>query len=844
MSADGMIENSEKSIIPIPGTERVLKEALGRPKDELKVEKPIPPFTEDIVEGEFTEIPEIKTTSIHGATPKGPEQPNPESSWLIKDEEDKKVLDSIKNDSLKRRIMRLHEAAKTPGLLERKDWTQEYLKLMHDAEDEKFKDDQDAIDVFLLNINKGIQAMDEKHSEKVVREINTEVQKVQVMENIPKPEQETPEGWTVFILTNLDLAEKESERKLLRTNEEDDNNWKLIDKAMAAIPEKLGEDYVPRDPDALDFFEARHPEGFYLKERLQLYVDARRHINDRYIEISRANGSLTAMGLGKDEVPFEGISYKLQVVNNEDWWAIYHGDELFPELSETKELAPNVSKASEKWMEVGIAYRTLPQELLTTGERSILDEVFKNKDKFDDYYSREDKDKQKKRSLKENQLWPSTEDIYKVLGRTITPSQLQIYANIPTFENSRNVSEYLAGIRARLRKNLSDKKSEQLAERVLSVWLTIPLMDRNRSGSQGNNEDRDLMWSERKRVYELGDKEREPGMDWTVGRYFVSSPDQGSAIKLDDDAKKSKKLKHRKETLSINAERGILIEKDQYFEGEVVSDFLHNNFFAVRDELLPGKGIRRNMASYIINADGTIRENGFKNIPYLRMGQASYTGYFGYTLGKAKQINADLTGLSWKDPKEMAIDDFWNKKRDLIERMEHVSPRFIIREFQARGTIIRNILAKDSGFNPGDIAKIAGYSDNRDLVVITDDDLREKARRIILKNAEIIAKSAKERADIFWRTQSAKIRMVHAMGQVWTGSLDGIQETSNIITQSTIPPDVMRSIINAIEVSRYLEGEYLDQFKYEIWQEMGFGTKWGSGTKKRYRNKIEANWWD
>ena len=654
-----------------------------------------------------------------------------------------------------------------------------------------------------------------------------------------KEENNRPEAWLTLVLGETAKAEARSEKDRHRSDE-DDSIWAAVEDVIEEIPDGLGA-LVTSGHDELgelaNYTRSEHPEGLYLKDRLKIYFNARRHLNDRYIEISRADGSLTAMGLGKEDVPFEGIAYKVQKVDPIDWWSIYHGDEMFPEvdrstLPESSELMPRVDRASEAWLEVGLEYKKLPEGFYTDQEKEIWEKISESDAELSAFFG------DKYKGYKEL----SAGDLYKFYiiegkggNHQLTEKEVTVIYETPTFLESRNSADKTLEIRGRIRQadTVRSGKAEDLAFRALTVSLTMPLLDRDRKSVQGSSQDRDLMWGERARIFNFGEKEREPGVDWTVGRYFVK-PGQEDEIQekiergeLEDSAK----IRRRESKLKINKERGVLEETPGSWEGEVVSDFFHS-FVFVQDQLT-GKDIRRTLVSYVVNADRSIRIGGFRQIPFLKLGQNPYQGYFGYTLGKAKQIDGEMSGTTWQKPEELMADDFWNKRRDLFARLEHVSPCLVDREFRFRGKLVRDLLV-EQGYDPALVGRILGFSQEIDLVEVVP-DRNERLVLINLMRRNDIAGTARKLSNEYLMKVTDKMRMVHAMGVIWPGSLDALEGTSTLFTASVITPDMLRKIILAIQASNYLTGEYLEQFKYEAWQEMDFGEKWASKRKKRYR---------
>lgn len=666
--------------------------------------------------------------------------------------------------------------------------------------------------------------------------------------------------WAKVILEAVDFAEKESdkERKKSVGQEEKPEYWKAIEKAIQEIPSNLGS--VDRNSALAKFLAKEHKDGLSFKDRISLLFSARRHLNDRFVEMSRAGGSLTKMGVS-DEMPFEGISYKVQPISPEDFHMLYHQRELFPELAtlsttELNELLPDLDESSCKWLEVGIKNNSLSADLMLVEEREVIEKILANKDIVINYYndqlrqSKIDEAERNKKVLEISKMsiesdWVSFELFMKPLmdAKILNKDDILIYAYIPTFDNSLNNATTGAELRNRMANSLKSSKGEDLAFRILTNTLTFEMLDRGRTNVQGSSDPRDIMWVERKRLFEMM-KEREPGLDWTVHRYFVTRPDPEEVIKA-DDAMKSKKLEDRREKLAINAERGILVEKFDYFEGEIVSDFFHNVMIFAPDDLKVGKSIRRNLATYVLNADNTVKKGGFKNMPFLEMGPDSYStaGYWGYTIAKAKQLASEISSITYKKADEELVDDgWWNKKRDLFARLEHISPRLITIEYKTRGKLIREILLADRRFDRNEINKIAGYSDPEDLNVISDDVLRREALRIVSNPKNEIAKTAKDQSEKIRDSVIDKFRMVHALGVVWPGSIDAVDLTESFFGGGRISPDTLTKIIKAITASRYLEGEYLEQFKLEC-AEMGFGKKM-MGSKERYRLKVDEKLWN
>ena len=232
-------------------------------------------------------------------------------------------------------------------------------------------------------------------------------------------------------------------------------------------------------------------------------------------------------------------------------------------------------------------------------------------------------------------------------------------------------------------------------------------------------------------------------------------------------------------------------------------------------------------------------------MPFLKTGPDAYStaGYWGYSIVKAKQIVNEMSSITYKKAEEeLTTDDWWNKKRDLFGRLEHISPRLIIIEYKTRGQEIRKLLNEDGRFEASEVNKILGYSTATDLDVISDEGLRNEAIRIVTDTKNNIANNAKEKSEKLRDQVIDEFRLVHALGVVWPGSIDATEQTSTALSSSAISPELLTKIIRAIKASRYLEGDYLEHFKLEC-AEMGFGKKFIK-RKPRYRNNVDASLWN
>ncbi len=670
--------------------------------------------------------------------------------------------------------------------------------------------------------------------ERTARAVETMVNKGELRRIKPPENLSSEDAWVKLVFGSIEKAESVSDRNNQKSKEgEVEKEWLAIQRLIEEVPDSLG----TRNALLSKYLKKEYPNGVYLKERLEIYLVARRNLMDRYLEIKLSGGSLNAMGVGREKVPYAGIAYPLTEVRGIDAWTIINAEDIFRDSfssrSEAREVLANVDAGLSEWFVVGQRYNTLPENLLRPDEKKVLDKIFARKSDLEELYREEDKGKRRQRKLDKDTYWPSPEDVAKVMevGKDIAISEIETYMSIPTFKNSLNSTEQTLDLRSRIVKNVG-KNSEETAYKLFSVWLSLSLWDRERSGVQGRSEDRDIMWSDEKRGFDFGKKEREPGVDWTIRRYFAK-PDQEFLIDK-EDADKSKKFAYRREMLAINFERAVFVKPEDYSQGEFVGDFLNTVVF-IPDELKPGKFIARKIVSYVNTADGSKPlPNAWKEIPFLEsLGERSYSGYFGYNIGIASAL-IELTGsTTWKEVAELKDPSFWENRRQLFDRLDIICPWLNAAEDEYRGYIVRDLL-KANGISDSDVAKITGYAGTSDLDVIRNAGNRKVAESIINKNINKVLE-AKNRADDYKEYGLDKMRFVDALGVVWPGTWTALQEVGGIFAQSKIQVKDYLDILKALKVSRYLSDEAFDRFRYEAYNEMGFGSRLDVKPQPRYR---------
>lgn len=600
-------------------------------------------------------------------------------------------------------------------------------------------------------------------TERTARRLEQEEPEVESLE----PEGNESEDWARMVFLNIDRAEKDSDVEN-KISTDRSKIWSGLALAIDRIPPNLG----IKDDFLSEYYSERFPEGVYLKEKLRLYFDARKRLNDRFIEVKTAKGSLSQMGLGSDDIKLKNITPTVQEIEPMDWWILINGDTVLEndlprmDVNEKKELLPNVDNGLTGW-------------------------------------------------------WNTGTQNYKIYKRAI------------------NSADSMGKVRRAIAQGVGSQKAEDLAYRIFTTTLTFAMFDKDRSGVQGKSEDRDLIWFDRKRKGDFGAKEREPGVDWTIGRYFAT-PDQASLVRSEEN---SKKMQSRREVLQINSERSVFIEPDNFNRGEVVSDFFNSGTVYVPDILSSDDNIARKLISYVIDHNGVAIQGGWRKIPFYFLGQQAYSGYFGYPLSIAGVITKEMGSTTWQKVEEIIPTTFWASKRGLFDRLTAVSPWFNSAEFDFRGKLVREALS-NRGFKAEEVDKINGYSGDEDLDVIGDSkkiqainiigDLKYRYNNGVTLN---LKDEAKRRAREYTENQLHKIRMLYALGVVWPGSLSAIEGTENLLSSSTITSTNVADIVKSLQASRFLEGDYIEQFKYEVWREMGIGPVLGNYKRKRYHNK-------
>jgi len=259
-----------------------------------------------------------------------------------------------------------------------------------------------------------------------------------------RPEEETALGWTKMIIDNWFVLEKVTSEEMQEVDKKD-FDFKTILSGLREVPAKEGISH----PELSNFLEREYPNGVYLKERLELVIEAFRRLHNRKMEVLKAQGGLSKLGAVQVE---SALKPELEVaVTNlrpRDWYVLSHLDELFRDFNEiksNKELTLPVDGTIQKWREI----------------------------------------------KSQTMYWDDIEGGYK---------QEKLKGYPCSLAEALQSERYMARLRSEITKQIKSKRAEQVAFDILTVTLSLPCWDRVRWKQKGKNEDRDLMWFDWKRV--------------------------------------------------------------------------------------------------------------------------------------------------------------------------------------------------------------------------------------------------------------------------------------------------------------------------------------------------------
>lgn len=408
------------------------------------------------------------------------------------------------------------------------------------------------------------------------------------------------------------------------------------------------------------YLRREYPHGVYLKERLELLLEAMKRLHNRQIEVIRAEGGLEDLGVGKTgeaaapilKVPFTNI-------RPVDWYVLTHIDELFPE-SNSPESKIKLEAAWSLWQKIGrnpygffeYAFDEKTNKAVWVLRKDISDEEAKKLNgKWD--LLRWDLDRLEPIKVLE------AKNPEKVPEKGFTLQDLYTSERVMALVRdkiARNVGEGLAGIWA-----------ESLAHSILTVSLTFDVWDRERWKQKGKQEARDLMWFDLKRTDRFLQL-RPCGPANTVGCYWADEGLFEKAPKDLNELLKNKRInpleKERKlDYLTRNITDALFhVRRSTPSEGTIIGDFFSSTFYTERDE--------EEKKKYRLS------DRSLKEIPWLEPGmfeEETYEGYFTYSMMMAARIENYINRLEWK-PEELKNRDFWVRLGDVTLRLAHFCP--------------------------------------------------------------------------------------------------------------------------------------------------------------------------
>ena len=367
-----------------------------------------------------------------------------------------------------------------------------------------------------------------------------------------------------------------------------------------------------------------YPTGVFLKEKLELFLEAMKRLHNRQIEVTRAEGGLEDLGVGKvGEAAAPILKVPFTNIRPVDWYILTHVDELFPE-STNPETKIDLETAWRSWQEIG----------------------------RQPYYYDQKEGKWKLKKIKIGD-WQS------------------VYTLKDLFQSERVMAEVRNKIAEEVGEKTGNKpagiRAENLAHSILTVSLTFDMWDRERWKVKGKQNARDLMWFDWKRIHRFLNL-RPAGPADTVGCYWADEKLLGKAPKELEDMVRDKRLslteeKRRLNYLKKNKEKAVFfVRNGEPSEGTIIGDFFTSTFYEDQGR------------QYRLSDNKSLKE-----IPWLAPGrfeEETYEGYFTYSMMFAAMMDNYIRKLEWK-PEELKDRDFWVRLTDVTLRLDHFCPWLI-----------------------------------------------------------------------------------------------------------------------------------------------------------------------
>ncbi len=398
---------------------------------------------------------------------------------------------------------------------------------------------------------------------------------------------------------------------------DENKTFELLYSQFTAIQraiERVPEKSGSRHEELSRHLKSEYPEGVWTKEKLKLVFEARRRLHNRKNEVTKSNGDLIQLGATSPEV-LKGLKIDLTDIRPIDWYVLVRQDELFAE--EAKSLTPEETK-----------------EVIVPVDKAL-------------------------------ELWRKVGE-----GGGKPPEELkkpgEREEDIPSFYNILNSDERLKELRRRMVEKIGNKKAEQLAYDIFWVTLSFDLWDKERKKVIGwKSQPRDLIHFDERRRYEFYEKHGSPGPYDTVGCYFAKKH-LGEEKKGDPDYERLARItedKIRLAVLSKNRKRALFIYSlKEPALGQIIGDFWQSAW--LRDE----EGKKKELIDFV-------KREGWKAVPFLKMAEGQYSGYFTYSLVIASSIVENINKRGWHPEKDgLTSVEFWDKAFRLFNRIDAFCP--------------------------------------------------------------------------------------------------------------------------------------------------------------------------
>lgn len=653
-----------------------------------------------------------------------------------------------------------------------------------------------------------------------------EVQKKSLERNLitPSPEDmENPQAWIRLIFSEMQKAEvpvTDSEA----SDVENRKIWERIFESLEQMPDRMGGEFRP-DPNTqpqlyrlYEHYKKDYPEGIYLKEKLIIYVRARRALHNRYEQVLQADGDLQKLGGGEKQYRsnINNITpdQEMLIIHTDDFW---RPDVEGMSLQEQREIAANVDAGWGLWWSVGRRGKSSYPGLSVS-----FNDTLNSADRLSDL-------------------------------RTQMIALMQ-------------------------RRAMGGNASVELSERLFRIWLTDKMLDPNLKSFAGSPEVRNIMYQERKRLNDYVNQGKDVKLEWTIGRYFYPpvKPHNilsgGEAVNAEAEYGQDLREKIRHNPDVIKARISILKRNYQrsafnqgsipYPMGEFVGDRLHSMFVVVptvefdQQEGVFKKGIvRKKMSTYVVDLQGNYINGGLKSIPFLGgpgfggLSEDAYSNYFSFFLTTAKDVEDLITRTDYKE-EEIKGRDIYVSFKDKAATLGIICPWLNTLEDEFRAAALRNSIKRyfsdvDNEGNEvidGRVLAISTFSSFDDLSKYGFNDVEIQRIRSVfgfeggqtentLEPLQLpepyknLIQEASVKAAEYQSAMLDVINLNYDIGVFWTGSLaKGPVDKKGVFKESMYEIESIRTALEQIKVTGQLSREAYDLLIYEAMEELKFGS--------------------